>query len=335
MKTGTSHTLSISHLKPNPRVVHLLPSELAHRYHALPVATDGEHITVAMAHPDDLAARQAVFDSLGPETYVVQADTQELELMLNELWPIVTNSGQHFMSWKSHNANSVDLESYAQAFAQLMDAQLTSIDHAEVNKNPLEFLLSKIQHQHPDLLIFHSPLPILPLWLMPHWLENQLIKQTPVSLLVTRNPHWPLQNILLVLRDSKFDAAAITWTVQIASKSGAAVTILPLVVPAPPVYAGINFKQRSLINLLGSTCPLGETLRLVSQNLAERDIRGTLRLRDGNIVEQIRQEVEEHDYDFAVIAADAQHSIVRWMMGELVNPLLNIAKIPTLLAKSC
>ena len=64
MKTLSSHTLNIAHLKPNPQVVHLLPSELAHRYHALPVAIDGERLTVAMAHPEDETACQELMATL-------------------------------------------------------------------------------------------------------------------------------------------------------------------------------------------------------------------------------------------------------------------------------
>lgn len=325
--------LHVNHPHPDLRLASLLPSEIARRCHALPIATDGEHITVAMAHPDDLGARQAVIDSLGPDTYVVQADTEQLERMLNELWPANSRTDQHFIYWHSSKTNAARFKSYAHDFAQLMEARLTSINRTGGDKRPVEYVLSEARRQQPDLLIFPCPLKILPAWLMPNWTKNQLIKQIPASLLVLRNPRWPLRHILLVLRDSKFDPAAVTWTVQVASKSRAAVTVLPLVVPVPPIYAGINFEHRSLINLLGSTCPLGETLRRVSQSLAEKDIHGTLCLRDGTIVEQIQQEVEEHDYDLAIIAADAQPSIVRWMMGELVNPLLNLANIPTLLAK--
>ena len=174
---------------------------------------------------------------------------------------------------------------------------------------------------------------IFPVWLLPRPVENQLIKQIPVSLLVARNQQWPLRKILLVLRDSKFDAAAIAWVVQVALKSGASVTTLPLLAPLPPIFDGITLDQRSLVHLLGSTCPLGESLRRVSQYLAEQDIQGTLRLREGSIIEQIRQEVEECDYDLVVIAAGTGCSIMRWIMGELVNPLLSLAEVPVLIAK--
>lgn len=327
--------LELESLHPDPWLASLLPSNIARGCHAVPIAADGKRITVAMEHPDDLAARQTVVDSLGPETYVVQANPKEMERMLNELWPSSAGPTQHFFCWSPNDEGAKDVEPYAQSFAQLLDAQLTSLRSSETDQRPCEFLSVEVQRQQPDLVIFHNPVRIFPIWWMPHLAENQLIKQIPVSLLVVRNPRWPLRKILLILRDSKFDAVAINWVVQIASKSGAAVIVLPVIAPVPPVFAGIDIQHHSLINLLGSTCPLGETLRRVSQNFAKQNIPGTLRLREGTIVDQIRQEIEECDYDFAVIAADAQSSIVRWMLGELVNPLLNLAAVPTLMVKPC
>ncbi len=325
--------LQLTHPQADPRLASLLPSDIARRCHALPIAADGKRITVAMAHPDDPAARQAVVDSLGPETCVVQANPQEMERMLNELWPSNAEPALHFMSWSPTEAIAAEVEPYAQSFARLLDAQLTSRRGAESGPRERKALAAEVQRQQPDLIIIHSPVTLFPVWLMPRPVENQLIKQIPVSLLVARNPQRPLRKILLVLRDSKFDAAAIEWVVQIASKSSAAITALPLIAPLPPIFAGITLEQRSLIHLLSSTCPLGESLRQVSQYLAEQDIQGTLRLREGSIIEQIQQEVEECDYDLVVIAADTGRSIMRWIMGELVNPLLNLAEVPVLIAK--
>jgi len=315
------------------RLVSLLPSDIARRCHALPIAADGKRITVAMADPGDLAARQAVVDSLGPETYVVQANPKEMERMLNELWPSSAEPALHFLSWSSSETIASEVEPYAKLFAQLMDARLTHIKNVDTDQRPREFLSAEVERQQPDLVVFHNPVTLLPIWWMPNWIENQLIKQIPVSLLVTRNPSWPLRKILLVLRDSKSDKSAVKWILGIASKCDVAVTVLPLIAPAPPVFAGMNIYHRSLINLLVSTCPLGDTLRQISQTFAERNIQGTLRLREGTIIDQIRQEVEECDYDLAVVAADTQRSIIRWMMGELVNPLLNLVEVPILIAK--
>jgi hypothetical protein len=325
--------LRLEHAHPDPRVASLLPSDIAQRCHAVPIAADGQRITVAMEHPEDPVSRQTVVDSLGPETCVVQASPEEMARMLNELWPTNTESKLHFISWEPAEESVTALVPYTRTFAGLMDARLTCITCSEADRRPRDYLSAEIRRQQPDLLIIPSLVSPAPPWWLQNLKENQFIKQIPLSLLIAQNPRLPLRKILLVLRDSKYDNAAVNWVLQIASKSKAAVTILPLIAPAPPVYAGINLQQRSLIHLLGSTCPLGETLRQVSKCLVEQNVKGTLRLQEGTIVEQIQQEVEEGEYDLAVIAADARCSIVCWMMGELINPLLNIAKIPTLLAK--
>ena len=119
--------LQVEQPHPDPRLASLLPSDIALRCRALPIAADGKRITVAMAHPDDLAARQAVVDSLGPDTCVVQANPQEMERMLKELWPSGINPTLHLMCWSSNEAVTDDLESYARSLTRLLDARFTSV----------------------------------------------------------------------------------------------------------------------------------------------------------------------------------------------------------------
>ena len=51
-------------LAAKPLVARRLPAELARRFHALPIAEDNGRITVAMADPDDVVARQAIASAL-------------------------------------------------------------------------------------------------------------------------------------------------------------------------------------------------------------------------------------------------------------------------------
>ena len=48
--------LELGLVKSYKSVMRLIPPEIAYRYHALPVATDGNMITVAMAVPEDSQA---------------------------------------------------------------------------------------------------------------------------------------------------------------------------------------------------------------------------------------------------------------------------------------
>ena len=70
-----------------PRLVRRLPPALAFRFHALPLFESNGYITVAMADPDDAAARAAVAAALGTRLHVVEADPMVIEGLLSEVWP--------------------------------------------------------------------------------------------------------------------------------------------------------------------------------------------------------------------------------------------------------
>ncbi len=59
---------------------------IALRYHALPVATDGNQITIAMASPEDIAAANAVASAVNLPIYLVQADQKKIDQWLSKIW---------------------------------------------------------------------------------------------------------------------------------------------------------------------------------------------------------------------------------------------------------
>lgn len=239
----------------------------------------------------------------------------------------------HFMSWCPKSAHVSEVETYARSFAQLLSARLSFRRNEECNHQMRNYLAVEVQHQQSDLILFHNPVKLLPIWLKPHQTEKQLLKWMPTSLLILRGLRWPLRKILLVLRDSEFDHAAIAWMGRIASKSSAAVTVLPILAPLPHLFDRISFEQRWLIHLLNNECPLSERLRRVFQCFEDQKIQGSLRFRHGTIAEQMSKEIGNGSYDLIITAADTTQSIMHRMMGELVNPLLSLSDVPVLIAK--
>jgi len=79
--------LNLDSLAIIPRLVRRLPPALAFRFHTLPLAEGNGYILVAMADPDDAAARAAVAAALGTRLYVVQIDSMVIEGLLSEVWP--------------------------------------------------------------------------------------------------------------------------------------------------------------------------------------------------------------------------------------------------------
>ena len=334
MSAKLSSYLQLASLHFDPWVASLLPFNIARKYHAVPIAADGKRITVAMANPDDPTARKAVFDSLGPETCVVQAKPLEIESVLNEFWLPSISSKQHFMSWSPTKLIATKVEPYAHAFAQLLGARLTSRTNVDIGQCPSDALVTDIQCIQPDLIILHRPVTLFPIWKTSNSIKTQRGKKIPVSLLFVCKPHYLLRNILLVLHDLRFDTLAIQWAAQIASKSGAAITVLPILIPILPVHIVNKLEQRSPIDLSSYTCFLGETLRQVAQHLARQNIQGVLRLRQGTLINQIQQEIRECEHDFIVIAADIERSTVHWLMCEQINQLQSLSEMPILIAKS-
>ena len=79
--------LNLDSLAIIPRLVRRLPPALAFRFRALPLFEGNGYITVAMADPDDAAARAAVAAALGTRLHVVEADPMVIEGLLSEVWP--------------------------------------------------------------------------------------------------------------------------------------------------------------------------------------------------------------------------------------------------------
>jgi nucleotide-binding universal stress UspA family protein len=162
---------------------------------------------------------------------------------------------------------------------------------------------------------------------------HEAVNQAPISILVTCRPRWPIQSILLITRVEETDVAALEWVGRLARPSGAGVTILPIMCSFPSVYAPVCSEETALGEILSPNTKPGRRLRSLSQRLAEWQITTTLHLRQGEPEWQIRWEVAEGDYDLIAIGAEPDSRWQRWLVGELVAPMLRWVNRPLLVAR--
>jgi hypothetical protein len=73
-------------------------------------------------------------------------------------------------------------------------------------------------------------------------------------------------------------------------------------------------------------------MREIAQHLAEREIEGTLRLRQGPPEWQIRRELLQGDYDLIVVAALPQRRGLWRLEGDLADSLFLWTDRPVLIA---
>ncbi|MFH1633021.1 MAG: universal stress protein [Chloroflexota bacterium] len=331
----TMPALKLAPLVVDPRLAHRLPPDLVRRYHAIPITEDGGRVTVAMADPDDIEARQAIMAALGPSTYVVQADAQDINRWLTELWPEVSSRPLRLLTWASTDASwAEEITPYARGVATLLKASLDLFETAEKGCRAWQALAAESESGGYDLLIFGDYDQSMLQRLFSDSPECRLVEQTSASLLVTRRPRRVLEKILLVLWGQQCENdAAVDWIVRLARPSGALVTILPVIPSMPRPSNRAAAMQSSLPALLSTDTSLGRKIRRVARRLVDQRIESTLRLREEPPFWQVYGEVTEGDYDLVVIAAESHSHLLRYLKDEMDDPLLCWPRCPVLIAK--
>ncbi len=323
--------LALDELTANPKLAQLLPPDLAHRFHALPVAEDEGRITVVMADPDDPVAREAVVTVLGPASCVVQGDPAAIDTALEELWPYEGSPGLTLLVCDFPDPVSDLVWSYAEALGQLLGAQVKRRKEARELAAPAREGEAAQHH----LLVFENPEhPLVRYLLSPQADRAARDRQCsrPAAILTARQPRWPLTRILLVMCGEDIDRAAVAWVVCLARRSGSAVTVLAVVPPAPAMYGQRPGMDQGLSALLSTDTPLGRKMRWAARQLVDWEIAGSLRLRQGPPDWQVDREIVEGDYDLIVVAARGCPSWLRWLGGDPIGHILRRADRPVLLA---
>lgn len=219
----------------------------------------------------------------------------------------------------------VTLKPYAEYLAQQLSGQLTILNGIGLPEADLRQQLTRAH----DLLVLGQP----PRALLRRWLGRRgaLPGQAPV--LIARQPRWPLERILLVVRADGQDATAVNWAGRLAQTTLAAVTLLAMV-PALPAMYGPQFQRQAGVDvLLAPTTGSGGHLRTLAQQLADNQIEATLRLRPGEPAWQLRWEMADSNPDLVVLAEEPRTRWPAWLHSELVLSLVDWIDRPLLVTR--
>lgn len=229
--------------------------------------------------------------------------------------------------------NPDEIGTYARAVADLLGAQVYPFEPADKVLASPDRLFPAAKQADFDLVIFREPNQSLIKQLLLGSATKRVVDRYGTSMLVVRQPSWPLYKILLLIRNHETNWAGVNWAIRLARPSGAAVTVVPVMFPMLAPYNREIRIQQGLAMLLATDTVLGQQIRQVMQCLGDWGITGTVRLRQGAPEYQIRTELVEEDYDLIVVAAEPNNWWERRLLGEIVNPLLDWADRPVLIAK--
>lgn len=332
-----SHTeehgyLALEGLPLEPRLARRLPAELAWRFHVLPLAQHHGRLTVAMANPDDPAARQAIAAALGPAACVVQCDAKAIDSLLAQIWGEQVEQPVEMLACAFPDPISPPVADYAQALRDLLGARLEWLNTA----GGMRRLATQAGSREHDLYLFQDPgHPLLGrLFLAGNGVRGQGREShlSPAALVVGR-PRWPITKILFILSGKENDCATVDWVLRLAHRAGSRVTVLATVPPVPAMYGHRPGISDGLPALLTANSPLGQQMRQIARHLVAWEIEATLRLRTGTAEVQVRREVDEGDYDLIAVTNPPCPGWQRRFRDRLADDLLGWTDRPVLVVR--
>jgi len=326
--------LTLDKLTVNHKLARRLPSTVAFRYHALPIAKENDHITIAMANPYDNVAREAIATSLGMQPYVVQGNQAAIDKRLAEVWPDEARyTSLNIMTCCQASPIANEVKAYAEYIGDLLGSNLAYFQLDEATTISFDKQIEEASRKQ-DLVIFGEPDQPLIKQIFSGPAGCRMTELLHSSILVARQPRRPLQKILLITRGYQTDDLAVKWLIRLAQPSDAIATVLALVPPTSAMcQRAATCMPHGVADWLATDTPLGYQLRQVARQLVNWEINGALHFRQGSPGQQIQREIAKVDYDLIVITADPNDWWLRRLLGEIVYPLLHRVDRPVLIAK--
>jgi nucleotide-binding universal stress UspA family protein len=325
--------LTLDSLHVNPRLARRLSPAVACRYHALPVAEDGGHITVAMANPNDAVAREAVLTALGAPSCVVEGNATTIDALLAQVWPEVLQRSLSLLVYTPASPAASEVLAFARYTAGLLEARLSHYRPTGEKDVNCDGVARVAEQGGYDLVVWGEADRDLGRRLILGLTCNRARKRMNASLLAAWLPRWPFKRLLLLLQGEERDDAALDWAVRLARPSGASVTALAVIAPLPAVYGQCTRMQQGLDAVLATQTPLGQQMRRAARWLVDWEVQATLLLRQGLPDQKIRREVVQGEYDLIVVADQPGAWWRRCLSGDWVASLPGWAGRPVLIAK--
>ncbi len=328
-KTQAEKYLTINMIDSSPSLANHLPLELAKIFHAIPIADDQRNLKVAIANPENPAARQAIRSAVTLPVTVVKSELEAIDSLIAKCYGSAPLNPINILAWVREDPVPSDQEVYLNNLVKVLNAWLSRMGMGEDLTSRFPVLRENIKHLEIDLLVCSSRTGPFLQHLVGILEEKKLLQRWPFSILSTKNSRWPIRQILLVLQGSPVGCYAEDWAVRLEIACQASLTILPVVPPA--MYA---VHQDDIMNLLTSNCRLGRHLRWIAHRLASWEIPGKFKLRVDTTECQIRSEIIEGDFDLIIIGAEPQNLAQGLIPHDLVSPLLCWTTNPVLLVQT-
>jgi len=333
IKRRMPQILQLEDIPIDQRIAKRLPPRLAFGYHVLPLAFERNRITVAMADPGDELAIEAVKSALGVKPTIVKSDQAWIDSFLVELWPEYHFDDLHLRLCSFSNRPSIKLRNYSKYICDILSIPACNADTiVGISRAPSK--LTEESMGKVDLLILEDSLvrkecmsPLRRAGI------RRILKLYQPSVLIARQPKWPIGKVLLVLNCENLDYVMLEWIMKFSLDSQAEVTLLVSLPPVPRMYRGLDEMSLQIPRILNGKSTLGNHLKGLVERLETYGMNVKLKIDDVDAKWVIKNEVSEEDYDLIVVTAESRSWLRRILLSSLVEHVVEFADKPILIVR--
>ena len=192
-------------------------------------------------------------------------------------------------------------EIFSRAVALFEEKQV--MYHLEIYEGHAEDVIPE-KAKEKDFLTILTPLGRPPLRrLLMRRSFHQLMANIEGPILYVPSSCIPPTNMLVCLGGLGYGITAEALGLEIATKVKSPVTLLHVVPPIEKDYPEARTVRENWDHLTDTDTLLGRTLRDALDKAREKDLKANLKLRQGNVIEEILSELREGDYDLVCMGS--------------------------------
>ena len=272
-------TIAIDH-----RLLERAPLSLCQYHQVLPLAREGDRVSVAMVYPHNATVLAMLTELFDAQIVPVQSSATALQATFATLAPTATLDLPHILLHATEADNDSFLTRAANALAAEEATECVRLDAPEIGASAM---LAAAGATRCRLVAMPMPAPSE---------CATIVLRSTTSVLLATTDYAPLRHLLVVLRGLGADIRALAWSAALAASEAAEVTLLVLT----------DAERYDLHDLLDETTEPGRHLADAVNIVTARGVEPILRIRRGESIHQIVAELAARHDEMLVLSAESR-----------------------------
>ena len=200
--------------------------------------------------------------------------------------------------------------------------------------NIIEGIFDEIQSRHYELVILRESQAIGPIERLRRKEGLIIANKAPTSVLLVKQEQPKLERVLICTSGLEIAEPVLKMDAQLAQAVHAQATLLYVAIPIPTMYTGLGKIEETILDLLQSDTPVGQHLRNAAEILDRHNFEANLRVRHGEVVNEILAGARSGNYDLIILGASrSDFKLSSWLLGNVTRKIINRAHCQVLIVR--